>query len=343
MAGVDEFGLIRLLNGNRQAAALQASNGVVTGIGDDAAVLSVSPGSSLVVSCDTMVEDIHFTRMTMKHADAGYKAMASAVSDIAAMGARPRFALVSLSAPKRFEPGDLKELYDGLYECAGEYNVMVVGGDTTSAPDKLTVTVTVLGEVEAGRALLRSAARPGDIVFVTGFLGRSAAGLDYLLSRRQDAKDLLDVPSLLRGLIHAHQRPSAQVEAGLLLQETGLCHALNDISDGLAGEAWEIAEASGCSIVLHEERFPVEAALRSYAETVERNPVDWILFGGEDYELVGTVAAKDEQALREAFESRGLHFFTVGEAAAGKPGVQLVRLDGSRETVPKNSYNHFDR
>lgn len=342
MPGLDEFGLIRLLTAGR-AQADGGRQGVAVGIGDDAAVLNGRAGFQWVVSCDTMVQDVHFKPETMTYAAIGFKAMASNISDMAAMGAEPRFAVVALTIPREVPEQALQELYDGMYACAGRYNVAVVGGDTTGTPAGLTVTITVLGEVETGRALLRSSAKPGDTVFLTGPVGLSAAGLDLLLKRGRSAGDLSDVGPDELPLVHAHQRPLPQVEAGRLLGTSGLGRALNDISDGLASEAWELAEASGCGIVLEEAQLPVPPELAAYASRTGADPLDWMLYGGEDYQLVGTVAAGEAERLAQLFAEAGLGFHPVGTASdtGGRPGVTLCRKDGSALPVGKKGYNHF--
>lgn len=353
MAGVDEFGLIRLLNEGRQSMAWLRGNGVDVGIGDDAAVVTAAAGMQMTMSCDTMVQDIHFKDETMADADVGFKAMAASISDMAAMGAMPRYALVSLVCPRTVGVERLKRLYAGLYECAGQYGVAVVGGDTTATTGGLVVSVTVIGEVEPGRALLRSAAKPGDAVFVTGALGLSAAGLHALLAGNAAE------PACAR-LIAAHQRPLPQVEAGRLLLRSGLCHALNDISDGLASEAREIAEASRCRIVLREADMPVDADLRRYADSCGGSALDWILYGGEDYQLVGTLPQAHVEALSGMFRTAAMPFHIIGTVMAGAQDgdgdvarsrgecaeaalhpVAIARADGTMEAVTRSGYNHF--
>jgi thiamine-monophosphate kinase len=337
--GVDEFALIRLLT--ERKLPNEGQSGVFVGIGDDAAVAAVSPGFHLVLSCDTMVQETHFKKTTMKCTDIGYKAMASSISDMAAMGAIPRYALVSLSTHKETPVQELQELYDGLYECAEQFDVAVVGGDTTSTSGVLTVSVTIIGEVEPGKALLRSAARLGDVVFITGCLGSSAAGLDYLLTQNRDANGVLAPSIQIAQLMAAHQRPQPQVKAGRLLLQSGLCHALNDISDGLASEAWEIAEASGCGIRLQEKAIPIEPSLQAYADEQGKQAMEWIMYGGEDYQLLGTVPADQAAALQAEFQQRGLCLYVIGEVTSGKTGVELLRADGVLLAIEKKGYNHF--
>lgn len=351
---MDEFALIRLLNGNRPSMpGGPAASGVMIGIGDDAAVLRPTGGKELVVSCDSMVESIHFRPETMTFRDIGYKAMASSLSDLAAMGAEPRWALIALAAPRSTSAAALRELYDGLYACAERHGTAIVGGDTTSSPAGLTVTVTVIGEAAPGRALLRSAAKPGDAVFVTGPLGVSAAGLRALTDRGERAVPLERLPERMRPLARAHRLPEPRFDAARVLAAAGpgICGALNDVSDGLASEAWEIAEASGVRVVLYADRIPQTAELLEYAAELRLDPLDWALYGGEDYELIGTVRPDGLAELTGRFERAGLRLWAVGEIAAAaeagaKPeaagAVTLARSPGEAgRPLAKKGYNHF--
>ncbi|QHW33010.1 thiamine-monophosphate kinase [Paenibacillus rhizovicinus] len=387
MEGVslDEFARIRHWTERRQSKALLASQGVVLGIGDDAAVVGTPPGESgaleWLLAVDTMVETVHFNDATMAEADVGWKALAANVSDIAAMGGTPRHALVSVSVPKTWEPERVRRLYDGLYACAEHYGVAVVGGDTTSSPLHLVVAVTVTGTVAAGRAVSRAGARPGDAVFVTGAAGMSAAGLHFLLAaaaageaapavaaqpgggaasgsplvaaaaaasapRPQPVPPAAAEAAGTAALVQAHRRPAPSVRAAALLAARGTVTSLNDVSDGLASEAWEIAEASGVKLALRESRLPKSGSLTAYANRCGVDPLEWILYGGEDYVLLGTIAAGDADAAKAELEAAGLPMYLIGVAEAGPAAVALVRDYNERgqakqEPLAKRGYNHF--
>jgi thiamine-monophosphate kinase len=287
-----------------------------------------------------MVQDIHFNEKTMGMSDVGFKALAAALSDLAAMGAIPRYALVSLTVPNNADLTLSQQLYEGLYACAGKYGVAIVGGDTTSSLGGWVITVQVVGEVEAGRALLRSSACSGDVVFITGFLGCSAAGLDYL-NAVSPIKPSADQLEALEHLIEKHRRPFPQIRAGRALVQSDSCHALNDISDGLASEAWEIAEASDIGILLNEAWIPVDPDLNMYAELSGKEALDWILYGGEDYQLIGTVSQAQAEFVEQEFLRKQLFFQRIGEVTDIFTGVQLLKKDGSTVDVPKKGYNHF--
>ncbi|MBD2871011.1 thiamine-phosphate kinase [Paenibacillus arenilitoris] len=363
---LDEFARIHHWTAARQSADWQQrERGVAVGIGDDAAAVDLAAAADgvaepkrLLLSVDTMVETVHFKPATMRDEDVGFKALAASVSDIAAMGGVPLHALVSVSVPPAYGPERMRRLYDGLYACAERYGVAVAGGDTTSSPAQLVVAVTVTGTVEAGRELRRSGAKPGDAVFVTGAVGLSAAGLHALLAleaagggtdmTEDDACEAIAKasglpPGKAKPLVREHRRPAPSVRAGRLLLERGTCRSLNDVSDGLASEAWEIAEASGLKLTLEERLLPRSGSLAAYAASAGIDPLEWMLYGGEDYCLIGTVAAEDAEALREAFHAEGLPFFLIGTAEEGTPGVELLRHDGKRAALAKRGYNHFDK
>ncbi|MFC5472204.1 thiamine-phosphate kinase [Cohnella suwonensis] len=346
MPPLDEFARIRAWTQDRQPKETFELAGVSLGIGDDAAVVNGAPGMQWLLAVDTMVERVHFLEETMGDADVGYKALAANVSDIAAMGGVPKHALVSVSAPPAWNAERIGRLYDGLYACADKYGIAVIGGDTTSAPAHLVVSVTVIGTVESGRAIARSGAKPGQFVFLTGPTGLSAAGLHGMLAKSDAESDgrsksnpkLNPVPSRLA---QAHRRPSPSVKAGRLLLESGWGASLNDVSDGLASEAWELAEASGALLVLRESALPVSGELASYASEQGKRPLDWVLYGGEDYVLLGTADPRHEEALKARFREEGLPLFVVGEVEEGTPGVVLETPSGARKPLAKGGYNHF--
>ncbi|WP_124726480.1 thiamine-phosphate kinase [Staphylospora marina] len=302
-------------------------------VGDDAAVIAPEPGRSLVLTTDSMAETVHFLRSTMEPEDIGWKLLASNVSDVAAMGGTPRHALVGVAVGDGWTSGELEKLYAGLYECAEAYKVTVVGGDTVRTPGPLVLHLTLTGDVPRGKALRRSLARPGDVVFVTGTPGDSAAGLDLLLHRP-------DWSGRYPRLVRAHRRPVPSVEIGRWLMKSGVDPALNDISDGVAREAREIAEASGVRLVLEPERFPLSRELADYAARTGQRPETWVLNGGEDYLLLGTISPAGWEAFREEAGRRNWFVTAIGRAEDGKPGVELEK-NGRRTLLESGGYQHF--
>src|SRR5690606_3103378 len=240
---VTEFGLIAAI-----ARRVGTHPDAPVGIGDDTAVLTIPPGRQLLAACDSMVADVHF-RIRPGHGYAvGRKALAVNLSDIAAMGGRPAFALLSLAVTPDVPRAFLWDVVRGLADEADEFGVALVGGDTVAAPRDFAIHVTVLGHVEAGKAVTRKGARPGDLLCVTGHLGASAAGLALL--EHPDAS----VPDPVREvLVRSHLQPRARVEAGEELAE-GIATAMMDISDGLAGDVRHLCRESGVGAVIDARR-----------------------------------------------------------------------------------------
>lgn len=333
---MDEFALIRRWTSR---ASKREAVGLTVGIGDDAAVYAVTDGMEVVACCDAMIETVHFLRETMSPADIGYKAMISTISDIAAMGGIPRYALVTIGVSPGWSAAECAAIYDGIYDALNMHGMQLIGGDTVTTPDALHLSVTVLGEVEQGKALRRAGAKAGDAVFVTGPLGEAAAGLHALLAASSGGA----VDGEWAPLVSAHQRPQASVAAGRVLLASGAVGALNDISDGLASELWEIAEASEVQIAIERQRLPLSDTLRRYAAAVGVDPYRWIFYGGEDYRLVGTVRLEAVDALARLFAENGLFLAYIGQVREGKPGVFLSEPGGSSRALDKAGFNHFSR
>jgi thiamine-monophosphate kinase len=251
---------------------------VEVGVGDDAAVLVPTPGRRLVVTTDVLVEGRHFTAALSQPADWGWKAVAVNCSDVAAMGGLPRWLVLALTVPEGTPVSRLDALYAGIHEACRAFAVDLVGGDTSRGP-ALSLAVTAIGE--AGRVVTRSGARPGDCLAVSGPLGAPAAGLALL--RRDDpaaAELLADFPALAA----AHRRPCPELGAGPRLARAGAT-AMLDVSDGLAGDALHLAEASGTGLEVDEARVPLAPGVRQAAELLGLDPVALALGGGEDFVL----------------------------------------------------------
>lgn len=286
-----------------------------------------------LICMDTMVEGVHFTKKTMNPYMIGYKALAVNISDIAAMGGIPLFYLVSISIPPSWSELELEEVYRGLNELAKQYSMDLVGGDTVSCKSELVITVTVYGKVEKGKTLLRSNVRPGDFVFVIGELGGSAAGLQLLLNNKQN------YTSSEKVLITEHQLPKPQVEAGRIFACSGARVALNDISDGIASEANELAIASGVTINIDYDKLPIHKNLLCYPE---QEQINLVLFGGEEYSLIGTFAKEDWENIHPLFKENNISIKIIGEVLKGEPAVYAT-IKGSRQRLLKQGYNHFKK
>ena len=294
------------------------------GIGDDAAVVRLSDGASLVATTDALVEGVHFRWDWSTPADVGHKAVAVNVSDVAAMGAEPRWLLVSLCAPPETSTDLLRELYEGFAQACAAVGAELVGGDTVGA-DQIVLAVTALGEV-AGDPLLRSGAEVGDVLAVTGPLGRAAAGVNLLLS--QDPKNVSPEDGL--ACMDAHRRPVPRVKEGPLLRAAGV-HAAIDVSDGLASDARRLAESSGVGVELDADRLPVAPEARRIADARGWDAERMVLGGGEDLELLVAVAPGDLGDLP-------VELIEVGRVV--DEGVWLVR-GSDRSPLDTEGWDHF--
>ena len=327
-----EFGLIDLIDlphPNPEA--------VLVGIGDDCAVLPYNDTMYQLASCDLLVEDIHFLRKKITPYQLGYKSVAVNLSDIAAMGGQPSHILLSVALPPDYTVAEWQELYRGIGDICKKYAVNLIGGDTTASPDKLTINVTVLGLVEKQNLHLRSAAKPGDAVFVTGTLGGSRAGLELLQDENIVFSDA-ERSSLLQS--HCQPEPCCN-EITVLNQVAGVhLHALNDVSDGLISECTEIADASGCALYLHTDNVPVNPYAAGLAKQIGTNALQWALTGGEDYQLAGTLDGAYAEEICKAYRIQtGKEITIVGYVTEGS-GVYLENADGVCP-AEKKGYNHF--
>jgi len=309
---MDEFSLIE-----RLSRGLPGNATVVAGAGDDCAVLDVGvPGHFLLFKTDAVVEGIHFTKDTPAE-KVGRKALARCLSDVAAMAGTPTHAVVTIGLPGGFDPEHVERVYSGLNEMAARYGVAVVGGETTSNPERLFISVALLGTVPRDKAVFRSGAKPGDALFVTGELGGSIMG-----------KHLDFEPRL--------------VEARWLAGNFAV-HAMIDLSDGLAGDLRHILKRSGVGAELVSANIPISRAakLRSRMHTNAKPPLLAALTDGEDFELLLAVSRKDAVPLRDAWKKKfpNLKLTCIGVITA-EPGLRIRDQRGIRE-LEVHGYVHF--
>lgn len=330
-----ELELIRLI---RRVAERGPAEGVETGIGDDTAVLRPSPGARLLATTDVVVEDVHFRRAWASPFDIGWKAMAVNLSDIAGKGGRPLWALVGLALPAPADPDEVEALYEGMRQAAAPHGVAIVGGDTSESPSGWFVNVTLLGE-HTGVPKLRSAARPGDVVAVTGTLGRSAAGLAALEAGRVRLAALR--PAALDAVTRAHRRPTARVAEGRWLGAADGVHAMMDCSDGLATDIGHICRESGVGARVALERLPVDPAARETAAAIDADPLAWATSGGEDFELLLTCDPARADALRDGLaRATGTALTVIGEMVARDAGLTFLG-SGGLPVAMRAGYEHF--
>ena len=319
---IGEFGCIRHILKD----FIYRPESVKLGAGDDGAVYVTPPGYDQVISTDTMVEGIHFTKETMSFSDVGYRICAVNFSDMAAMGAEPVALVLSRALPKDLPLEDLENCYHGIRECCRKYSVNLLGGDMTASLGGVILTGTVVGIVPSDWAVKRSGAQVGDVVFVTETVGDSAAGLAAILHQCD-----MDFP----GLTKRHRRPEAQIQLGKILREAGAT-SLNDISDGLSQELNEIAAASKVIINLDKDKIPLSEETIRLGKRLGTDPLNWAFTGGEDYELAGTMSRKNWEKIKGS-----LPVTEIGIVC--DKGSRQVFIKSKNETVlmiPKG-YDHF--
>ena len=346
---MNEFALIR-----RYFSGWDRGPGVALGVGDDAALLAPTAGQHLVLSVDTLVCGTHFLP-SQPAAAIGHKALAAAASDLAAMGAEPLGFLLALTLP-RADPDWLQAFAQGMACLAQRLGLPLVGGDTTRGP--LAISVTVLGQAPQGQALLRSGARPGDLLVVSGALGGANAGLrifsdrsistdlrdapsgPQLATRSQDPSDDVVAPNVGAEAMNSPFRrllwPEPRIALGLALR--GHAHAAIDISDGLCADVGHLCAASGCGVRIEGDRVPCDPLLARWGES---EAITAALTGGEDYELAWAWPHTERAGLENLARALDLPLTVIGEFIPGE-GVQVVDSDGSPFPVAAaGGYDHF--
>lgn len=331
---IGEFGLIRRLRAIVESS-VQATSDVLVGIGDDAAV--VSCGGKMVLTADALVEGVHFRRDWISMEAVGYRAMAASLSDVAAMGGRPLFALVTLALPYDEEVEPIEKLYRGMVELCDASGVRIVGGDVVATPGPLMLTVSLTGELLGEQPLTRSGAQAGDWIFVTGDIGGAAAFVHRMQGKGATGILAADDEWSLR---LRHERPQPQLAAARMLVACDCCTSLNDISDGLASELHELAQASGVQMRVWPGRIPTLPAVRHYARMADVTALDLAFFGGEDFQLVGTVKEAAAGALLARMEAVGVRLSYIGRVHEGDASV-LLETEQGRVALGQGGYDHF--
>ena len=296
LSQLGEFGLIERISKHQRKR-----KGTVIGIGDDAAVLQAS-GKYLLITTDTLIENVHFRLKEISFFDLGYKALAVNISDIAAMGGWPTHALVTIGVPKTISVKSIDELYRGIHHLAKKHKIDVVGGDTVASPKEIVVSITLLGEVEKENLLLRSTAKVGDLICVTGVFGGPAA-----------SNFKLQTSNIKTKIKEAGKIAKSQTATSMI-----------DSSDGLVRSVLEICKASKVGARIWEDKIPIaQGATLAQA-----------LYGGEEYALVFSVP-------REKVKKLKLKFTIVGEIVSSKAGVKLMGNRGKIKPLKAGGYDHF--
>jgi thiamine-monophosphate kinase len=322
-------------------ASAGSPRGLVLGIGDDAAVFESPRHAHLVITTDSQVEGVHFDRRFSAPADVGHRALAVNLSDLAAMGARPRWALLSLVLSDTMPVSDLDEMVDGLATLAEAHGVTVIGGNLARSPGGMVVDITAIGEIHPRRLLTRAGGRPGDQLFVSGTIGGAAAGLAMLRARPDEGDAELD-PALLRSdaCLETYRRPRPRVRLGRAIADARAARAAIDLSDGLAEAVHQLADASGCGVDIDAEALPIDPGARDWWSSQGLDPIVASITGGDDYELLIAVPATWGGRLRHAIRRTPRPPLTRIGVLTKAPQSRVLRRGGHAETLP-GGFDHF--
>lgn len=336
IGSLGEFGLIEHLTANHQTIHPQT----IKGIGDDAAVLSVDDGEVQVVSTDLLMEGIHFDLMYHPLKHLGYKAVVVNVSDICAMNAIPKQITLSLALSNRFSVEALEEFYAGVYAACQQYDVDLIGGDTTSSRQGLAISVTAIGTAKPSDIVYRTGAKPGDLVCITGDLGAAYLGLQLLEREKQLYLDNPDIQPDLEEqsyVVGKQLKPEARLDMIATFRQYGFKPtSMMDISDGLASELFHLCKANDCGVLIEEAMVPLRDESQLLALKFQLDPITTALNGGEDYELVFTA---DEADLEKIKQMPGIYI--IGEMKEADFGKKLLTTGGHHHNLKAQGWVHF--
>jgi len=327
LSRLGEFGLIERI---RRMTATGPS--VRIGIGDDCAWVKHAAGSSLITA-DLLIEGVHFDLKWTSLFALGYKSLAVNLSDIAAMGGVPAYAIVSLGIPATFASQQIDEFYRGFNSLARKHQVALIGGDTNSSPT-LIVSVCLIGAPLA-RPVRRSGAKAGDDIYVTGTLGDSALGLEQLRKNARGANSLA-----VRKLLARHHRPTPRLSAGALLAREKLATAMIDVSDGLLQDLGHICKASHTGAVIFNEQLPLSAAYRALSG---KNRTRFALGGGEDYELLFCARPRHRQQIEQLHDRAQVKITRIGGCVAAEQGITVIDGSGKPLALRFTGHDHFKK
>ncbi len=330
-----EFGLIRRIQDLLQKEG-PCRQGVTLGIGDDAASFTPRQGYDLLVTCDCMVEGRHYLSDHITPMDLGRRAMASNISDIGAMGGLPLYALVSLGLKAETLVAEVEALYRGFVRELNPFGACVVGGNLTKSENNTFIDITLIGEVEKGKSVHRSTAKPGDVILVTGYPGQASAGLQLLLNSEptEDLRDHL--------LVRAYNTPSHRAREGKAIAESGFATAMTDTSDGFLGDLGHICDSSSVGAEVIQGKLPVSEDLRKAASQLGRDLYDLVLQDSDDYELIVTCPPTHTDQIRTIVAALSDVAITeVGTITDATDGIKLMLPDGAEQEITPGGWDHF--
>lgn len=329
------------LNADSSSSVFPDPSSLSCGIGDDAAVIKQLTGRDTVITTDLLVEESDFRRDSTQPRLLGHKALAVSLSDIAAMGAQPRWALLSIGIPLDIWDSDfVDQFYEGFFALAERYDVRLIGGDVSRTPEKIVIDSIVLGECRSGHAVARSGAKPGDHLFVTGLLGASAAGLRLMErgARLQKLGASDDDSRSIEQLLLRQLRPEPRVGWGLVLGQERLASSMIDLSDGLSSDLHHLCQESRVGAVIESAQIPVDPLVAELAGRRALDPLILALNGGEDFELLFTVSPENVSKLPTKVD--GVSITLIGQIKKASAGVCVA--EGSRVwSLKSGGWDHF--
>lgn len=322
---IGEFGLIELI----KKRIISKDQRVLVNIGDDAAVIKPSSDKLLVFTTDTLMEKVHFDLSYFTFQQIGWKTMVANLSDVAAMGGLPKFALVTMGLPKSISVENVISIYDGMNKAAKRHKCKIIGGDTLFSPQGIFISIALLGEVEKKFLVKRNGAKKGDLICVTGDLGEAQAGLEFLKK----------YPHQKPSLVRKHLTPFPRINEARILVKNFKISSMIDISDGLSSELFHLTEENQLGAVIYEAKIPISPNCVKAGDLLKRSPLLWALSSGEEYELLFTIGKKELSGLEKI--KKMVKVSVIGEMLDKKEGVFLLEKSAKKRKLRKSGFTHF--
>lgn len=333
---ISEFGEFSLIERLQQILPQSTGSELLLGIGDDCAVVKIEPDRALLLTCDIQVQDRHFLLQNISAYQLGRRAMAVNLSDIAAMGGRPLYALVSLGLPPHYSVSDYEALFQGMRDELKSFKALIIGGNLAQTEQKLIIDITLTGDVHPDHYIERKGASVGDKIYVTGQVGASAAGF-YILQKYG-----VKYPREYQSLVEAHLQPHPRVEIGQRLAQNQLASAMIDISDGIASDLYHICRMSGVGAEIELDAIPIPQKLSKVARVCQQTEENLILHSGEDYELLFTTRPEIPEAeFREIGLDYGVPISCIGRIITQSNGYLIIEKNGQRNPLQPGGWDHF--
>ncbi len=333
---IENFGEFELLKKISEKFAVSHPS-LIKGIGDDAAVLSCPEGKLLLFASDMLIENIHFSLNLTNSYQLGRKSLSVNISDIAAMGGDPKFFLVSLGIREDISLEFIDGFYRGIDDVSGNFGIFLAGGDLNRTNGNLVINVSLLGEVLENHLLLRSGARIGDQIFVTGTLGDSALGLEILKKKRKGGKHSTETGELIK----KHLDPGPRLSEARVIAKKKIATAMIDISDGLLSDLNHIVEESRVGAKIWLDKLPLSPGFEKYAPRYSQPAIDLALKGGEDYELLFTIPPEKMEYLCRLSKNHSFRVTHIGEIIEPEGKIEIFTGDGLKYSINDFGFNHF--